>query len=121
MSQSRTNPLHLDPNAATLCATLRAFTLLPTHTMMYCYGSLLCCGAGGRMEIATGVAIIRLRSPDAKGPLTAPRVQALCVSAAEVAAAALLCLAAWTSACHSGGMHGSLREALGLSVWQGEV
>ena len=45
MSQSRTNPLHLDPNAATLCATLRAFTLLPTHTMMYCYGSLLCCGA----------------------------------------------------------------------------
>ena len=70
MSQSRTNPLHLDPNAATLCATLRAFTLLPTHTMMYCYGSLLCCKmlcAGGRLDNTTGVAIIRLRSPDAKG------------------------------------------------------
>ena len=35
MSQSRTNPLHLDPNAATLCATLRAFTLLPT-VMLWC-------------------------------------------------------------------------------------
>ena len=76
MSQSRTNPLHLDPNAATLCATLRAFTLLPTHTMMYYYGSLLCCKmlcAGGRLDNTTGVAIIRLRSPDAKGPLQAPQ------------------------------------------------
>ena len=66
------------------------------------------------MDRTTGVAIIRLRSPDAKGPLQAPCVQALCVSAAEVAAAALLCLAAWTSVCHSGGMHGTLREAVGV-------